>query len=87
MSAFTGVPNIGKIMVQQLGDVGVHSPEELAAVGSREAWLRILAMDPSACYMRLCGLEGAIRGVRWHDLPDDVKADLKVFYRKYKPGK
>jgi DNA transformation protein len=44
-------------------------------------------MDPSACYMRLCGLEGAIRGVRWHDLPDDVKADLKVFYRKYKPGK
>lgn len=87
MSAFTGVPNIGKIMVQQLSDVGVHTPEELAEAGSRETWLRILAMDPSACYMRLCGLEGAIRGVRWHDLPDDVKADLKAFYRKYKPGK
>lgn len=87
MSVMTDLPNIGKIMEQQLADVGIHTPEELAQAGSREAWLRILAMDPSACYMRLCGLEGAIRGVPKKSLPEDVKADLKAFYRQYKPGK
>ena len=34
--------------------------------------------------MRLSALEGALRGVRWHDLPDDVKADLKAFYTEQK---
>jgi DNA transformation protein len=87
MSAMTDLPNIGKVLEQQLSDVNIHTPEELASAGSREAWLRILAMDPSACYMRLCGLEGAIRGARWKDLPQDVKADLKAFYRQYKPGR
>ena len=87
MSALTDLPNIGKIMEQQLSDANIHTPEELTSAGSREVWLRILAMDPSACYMRLCGLEGAIRGVRKKDLPEDVKADLKAFYRRYKPGR
>lgn len=87
MSEMTDLPNIGKIMEQQLADAGIHTPEELASAGSREAWLRILAMDPSACYMRLCGLEGAIRGECKKDLPEDVKADLKAFYRRYKPGR
>jgi DNA transformation protein len=49
--------------------------------GSREAWLAIRATDPSACYNRLCGLEGAIRGIRWHDLDEDTKAELKAFYQ------
>ncbi|MEE0101460.1 MAG: hypothetical protein U0I48_06940 [Acutalibacteraceae bacterium] len=25
-----------------------------------------------------------MRGVRWHDLPDGVKANLKEFYREHK---
>lgn len=39
---------------------------------------------PSACYNRLCALEGALRGIRWHDLPDEVKRDLKAFYQSQK---
>ena len=84
MSALTALPNIAKVMEQQLNDVGIYTADELRAAGSREAWLRILAIDPSACYNRLCGLEGAIRGIRWHALPEDVKADLKAFYRLHK---
>ncbi len=84
MSELTKLPNIAKVMEQQLNDVGIHTADELKAAGSRETWLRILAMDPSACYNRLCGLEGAIRGVRYHALPEDVKADLKAFYRLHK---
>ena len=76
--------NIGKVVEQQLHEVGISSINELRQTGSREAWLRILAMDPSACYNRLCGLEGAIRGIRWHNLDEDVKRELKTFYMEHK---
>jgi DNA transformation protein len=62
-----------------------HRHDRRAQKGrSKEAWLRILARDPSACIMRLSALEGAIRGVRWHYLDADVKADLKAFYHQHK---
>ena len=76
--------NIGKEVEKQLNDVGISSIEELKEVGSKDAWLRIKAIDPSACYNRLCGLEGAIRNIRWHYLEDDIKKELKEFYLKNK---
>ncbi|MBC3887424.1 competence protein TfoX [Acetobacterium paludosum] len=76
----TSLPNIGKEMDRQLRAVGINTPAELAASGSREAWLRIRAIDASACYNRLCGLEGAIQGIRWHYLDDSLKKELKDFY-------
>ncbi len=75
------LPNIGKEMKKQLLAVGIKTPDELAAAGSREAWLMIRAIDASACYNRLCALEGAIRGIRWHNLDEAVKNDLKAFYK------
>ena len=84
MSNLTELPNIGKTLVQQLEDIGIHTAQELVDLGSRDAWRRIQANDPSACYHRLCALEGAIRGIRWHDLPTDLKADLKDFYQSHK---
>ena len=84
MSDLTQLPNIGKTVAQQLEEIGIHTAQELADLGSRGAWLRIQANDPSACYHRLCALEGAIRGIRWHDLPADLKADLKEFYQSHK---
>ncbi|HWR24169.1 MAG TPA: TfoX/Sxy family protein [Feifaniaceae bacterium] len=87
MAELTSLPNIAKAMEQQLDRADIHTAEELKAVGAREAWRRIFAFDPSACYSRLCALEGAVRGVRRHDLPEEVKAELKVFYRQYRPGK
>lgn len=64
--------------------MGITTPEELRSVGSREAWLRIKAIDPSACLMRLSALEGAIQGIRWHALDPGIKAELKSFYYSYK---
>lgn len=63
MGELTKLANIGKVVEQQLLRVGISTPEQLREVGSREAWLRIQATDPSACYNRLCALEGAVRGV------------------------
>ena len=84
MKKLTDLPNIGKSVARQLEQVGIAAPEELQAVGAKEAWLRILAIDDSACINRLCALEGALEGVRWHDLSAETKADLKAFYEEHK---
>ena len=39
------LPNIGSVIEQQLGAVGIGTVEELKAVGAEQAWMRILAMD------------------------------------------
>jgi len=84
MGELTKLPNIAAKLEAQLADVGITTIEELKRVGSHEAWLRIRARDPSACIMRLSALEGAIQGVRWHDLDDETKRKLKGFYDEYK---
>ncbi|KPU42978.1 hypothetical protein OXPF_34090 [Oxobacter pfennigii] len=84
MGELSTLPNIAAKLEAQLSDVGITTIDELKRVGSREAWLRILAHDPSACIMRLSALEGAIQGVRWHYLDEDTKKSLKEFYRQNK---
>jgi DNA transformation protein and related proteins len=83
MSELRKIPNIGKVLEKQLNDIGITTKEELEEIGSKEAWLKIKEMDPSACYNRLCGLEGAIQNIRWHNLSDADKKNLKDFYQKY----
>jgi len=84
MGELTTLPNIAAKLEAQLADADITTIDELRRVGSREAWLRILARDPSACIMRLSALEGAIQGVRWHYLDDGTKRDLKEFYQAHK---
>ena len=84
MGELTTLPNIAAKLEAQLADAGITTIDELRRVGSREAWLRILARDLSACIMRLSALEGAIQGVRWHYLDDDTKRELKEFYQEHK---
>ncbi|KEZ87090.1 competence protein TfoX [Clostridium sulfidigenes] len=80
MSKLSDLPNIGKKLEEQLNEVGIETIEQLKEVGSKQAWLNIRAIDSSACINRLCALEGAIRGIRWHSLSEEVKRDLKAFY-------
>ena len=75
-----------KIIEKQLIQVGIDSVDELKKTGARAAWLKILETDESACMNRLMALEGAVRGVKKTMLPDNVKADLKEFYRREKKG-
>ena len=86
MGELQKLPNIAEKLEAQLIEVGVPTIEALKTTGSREAWLRIAAIDPSACYMRLCSLEGAIQGVRWHNLDDTTKKEMKAFYELNKPA-
>lgn len=76
--------NIGPVVLEQLKQIGINNLDQLQAVGSCEAWLKIQEFDSSACYNRLCALEGAIQGIRWHDLSVTDKKKLKEFYQKHK---
>ena len=84
MGELINLPNIATKLEKQLADVGITTIEQLKETGSREAWLRILARDPSACIMRLSALEGAIQGIRWHYLDDETKLSLREFYKSHK---
>ncbi|WP_343249638.1 TfoX/Sxy family protein [Diplocloster hominis] len=78
------LPNIGKVVEEQLAEVGITTPEQLREAGSKQAWLKILEIDASACYNRLCALEGAIEGIRWHQLTQEKKDELREFYKSIK---
>ena len=84
MGELAKLPNIGKTVEEQLLQVGISSADELKKIGSKAAWLKIQAIDESACIHRLMALEGAIQGVKKTMLPDEVKADLKEFYQWHK---
>jgi len=84
MDDLSMLPNIGKTIELQLNEVGIKTPKQLIEIGSKQAWLRIKGIDDSACINRLYGLEGAIQGVRWHNLSKEVKIELKEFYNTFK---
>lgn len=84
MGELSKLPNIGKIVEEQLVKVGIDSVDELKKIGAKSAWLKIQAIDESACINRLMALEGAIQGCKKTMLSDEKKADLKEFYQQNK---
>ena len=84
MGELTKLPNLGKVVEGQLNRVGILTCDELRQTGSREAWLKIQRIDPSACIHRLLALEGAVRGVKKTDLPEEEKKNLREFYARHK---
>ncbi len=84
MGELQKLKNIGKELEKQLNEIGIFTYDDLVTCGSQEAWLKIKAIDPSACINRLMGLEGAIQNIRWHNLSDKDKKHLKDFYESNK---
>lgn len=84
MGELSNLPNIGKVVEEQLNMAGINTADELKEIGAKAAWLRIQEIDDSACIHRLMALEGAVRGIKKTMLPDNVKADLKKFYQEHK---
>lgn len=70
----------GKAMVRKLQSVGIHSAEELVALGSKEAMFRLKARYPETCVVILYYLEAAIRGLEIKQLDASSKAELKAYF-------
>lgn len=84
MGELSKLLNIGPVVEEQLNQVGITTYDQLKEIGSRQAWLKIKAIDDSACIHRLYGLEGAVQGVKKSQLSPEVKAELKEFYHHCK---
>lgn len=84
MDKLSKLPNIGEVLEKQLNQVGIMSYDDLKKDGAEKAWLKIQAIDPSACIHRLLALEGAIQKVKKTALPEERKVELKAFYNTHK---
>jgi DNA transformation protein len=80
MGTLSKMPNIGQILETKLIQVGIETPEQLKKIGSMETFKRIKLIDNTACINMLCAIEGAIQGIRWHNLSEEKKTELKIFY-------
>ena len=78
----TDLPNISKVIASDLQKAGINTVDDLKEIGSKDAFIRIrLQADHDACINKLCALEGAIQGMRWHQLSEQTKSDLQAFYK------
>lgn len=75
--SFVKIVNIGNTLSDKLMKAGIKDVETLRSLGSWKAFLKIREFDSSVCYSLLCALEGAVRNVRWHQLDESVKQDLR----------
>ncbi len=82
MGELSDLPNVGKVLEENLLAIGIKTPEQLQQIGAEEAFLRIrLQRDPGACLHMLYGIQGAILGIPDKFLPAQAKQELKKFYR------
>ncbi len=67
--------NIGKKTEKHLNEIGVYSLEDLEKLGALNAWKKIRSNYPNkdVCVCALYALIGAIEGVCWYELPEDLK--------------
>ena len=84
MPDLTSMTNIGKEMAKKLTAVGIDSPEKLAELGAKEAFLKLKAAYPQVCLVHLYTLEGAIQHREFHSLPAEKKRELKEFSDRLK---
>lgn len=82
MSALSSMPNVGKVLEDNLLQVGINTPEQLREIGAEEAFTRIrVQVDSGACIHMLYGIQGAIDGIPDKFLSDEAKQKLKAFFK------
>ncbi len=79
MAELNSMRNIGKEIEKKLKSVGISSSEELIRTGSKEAFIRLKMRFSNICLVHLYTLQGAIDGMEYNQLPDEIKHDLKCF--------
>ena len=77
--AIERLANLGPKSCRMLAAAGVRSVRDLRELGAVEAYRRVRAANPSGVSLNmLWALQGALLGLKWTDLPPEMKADLKA---------
>ncbi|MDD4234679.1 MAG: TfoX/Sxy family DNA transformation protein [Bacteroidales bacterium] len=72
--------NIGKVLELKLHSLGIETIERLRELGTEETFRQLKKIDRKASRALLFAIEGAIQDVRWHNLDEDRKTQLRDFY-------
>ncbi len=82
MSTLSDLPNVGKVLEDNLRKINIETPEQLRQIGAEEAFFRIrMVVDPGACLHMLYGIQGAIEGIPDKFLSDQTKERPRLFYK------
>ncbi len=82
MNELIQLPNIGKTLAQKLVLAGISSEKELKAIGAEKAIIKISTIEnDGVCINMLYALEGAIQGIRWHNLDKTRMKELYEFFK------
>jgi DNA transformation protein len=73
----TKLLNIGKVSQQWLNNIGIYTTEDLREVGVAQAYIKIRLREPKASLNLLYGLWGALENVKWTEIPQSIKDELK----------
>ncbi|GEO47545.1 TfoX/Sxy family protein [Companilactobacillus kimchii] len=83
----TDLPNIGKVLNEQLSKINVTDVVTLKKLGSQKVYLKLKSLkapDRFYCIQMLYSLEGAIQGVPYTKLSSEKKTELLNFFRTNK---
>ena len=70
--------NMGPKSSEWLATIGVHSLDDLASLGVVETYKRVKRAYPEKVTLNmLYGLQAALLEIPWHELPADIKAELR----------
>jgi DNA transformation protein and related proteins len=83
-AALESLANVGAEVAGRLREAGIRTPAELRRLGSAEAAARMARARPDdpPCRSMLSGLEGAIRGLRWHAIPKEERERIWEEYQR-----
>lgn len=82
LSTLSDLPNVGKVLEDNLRKINIETPEQLRQIGAEEAFFRIrMVVDPGACLHMLYGIQGAIENIPDKFLSDQTKERLRLFYK------
>lgn len=70
--------NLGPKSTAWLASIGVYTLDDVAKIGVVETYKQVKAAYPEKVSLNmLYGLQAAVMGINWKDLPLDIKEDLK----------
>ena len=70
--------NLGPKSSEWLASIGVHTLDDVAKLGVVETYRRVKSAYPEKVTLNmLWGLQAAMLGIPWNELPADIKEELK----------
>ncbi len=85
MTSLKSLPNLGPVLVSLLERADIHSAEELRSLGTEAVFTRLKVLETEegdSCIHKLYALEGAVQGIRWHDVTQERRKELLEFFRR-----